>query len=284
LIFPRTSCILCGMAFETGITSNVRCGNPEQTLDAIKSAGFENVMLEEKTGALCDLIPAAFGVGLKVPYVHLCYKDNFSLWTDDKRQPDCLERIKAGIKICGQNGINTVVLHPTSRKTDPSDIGLGCMEQILECAENYDVRVALENAGRGHIAHLKYLFNRFGPRDLGFCFDSGHWYADHPEFNYLEKFGNRLLAIHLHDNLGGCDDMHLLPFDGMINFDRVAKGIAKSAYRGPVMLEARKNDNARSRYLDISGEEFLHEAHARATKLSKMITAYSPLTCDNQIS
>ena len=61
---------------------------------------------------------------------------------------------------------------------------------------------------------------------------------------FMTLFGDRISALHLHDNTAVYDqDLHLLPYDGAIDMDRAAELLGKSPYGGAVMLEV-KNSTA----------------------------------------
>ena len=80
----------------------------------------------------------------------------------------------------------------------------------------------------------------------------------------LSRFGNRLMALHLHDN-NGVDDQHLLPYDGTTEWSVIMKKIAQADYKGAVSLEV-----VNLGYEDLSPEEFLHLAFERADKLERL--------------
>ena len=86
----------------------------------------------------------------------------------------------------------------------------------------------------------------------------------------MPLFGDRLSALHLHDNHRKFNmDEHMLPFDGRLDYDYVAEQIAKHKYTGTLMLEViRHNSNY---YDDMSPEEYYKRAGDAAKKLKTMI-------------
>jgi Sugar phosphate isomerases/epimerases len=76
--------------------------------------------------------------------------------------------------------------------------------------------------------------------------------------------GNRLMAIHLHDN-GGARGQHQLPFDGNICWPAVMKKISETAYNGATALEPMNWG-----YENLSIQEFLSRAYEKAKELEKM--------------
>ena len=95
------------------------------------------------------------------------------------------------------------------------------------------------------------LFDRYPEECMGFCFDSGHALimAKPDPLELLERYKNRLIAMHLHDNKGctaeewhsdpmtSACDLHMIPMTGTLDWDRLAKLVAKSAYTLPLCLE-----------------------------------------------
>ena len=116
-------------------------------------------------------------------------------------------------------------MHPTTKDKAPmyGKIGLDRIRKITEYANNLGVKVAFENTRiRGY---LEYILENIKDENVGFCFDSGHFHARFKdEFDTVERCV-RIFAIHLHDNIR-IDDLHLLPFDGTIDWKFFRKTIA----------------------------------------------------------
>jgi len=252
-------------------------------LTNIQRAGFENVMVTQKGDSnLTRFISMANDTGLKVPFVHMdCTTAGTinTIWTENEHQKEFLDFAKNTIQICGDSDVETVILHPTTlsekRIIAPNHIAVDCMNQLLKKAKKSNVKIAIENVDGFSHANFEYLLDNIDDENLGFCFDSGHWFAYTPTEDLLGKYGSRLSAVHLHDNNGSVfpepqnwdeycrlHDMHLLPFDGKIDFSHVAQEIAKSNYHGPVVIESRQSQ---------SDDNFLSLAHERARKLASMI-------------
>ena len=81
------------------------------------------------------------------------------------------------------------------------------------------------------------------------------------------------MAVHMHDNSGKPnDDQHLLPFDGTIDFGRVAKRLRESAYQGPITLEVFDTNN--HAYDFITPAVFLEKAAMAAKRLRLMVDGF----------
>jgi sugar phosphate isomerase/epimerase len=123
--------------------------------------------------------------------------------------------------------------------------------------------------------YLDALLGIYGEDFLGLCYDSGHAMI-RPSANncsLLNKHPGRIISVHLHDNLGypedeyddevklGKADMHLIPYEGIINWDMVMEHLAKTTYQLPLVLEINMPAG-------ISEEKFLKKAYDAAADLS----------------
>ena len=99
---------------------------------------------------------------------------------------------------------------------------------LVAQAEDLSTALAIENIFEITPGGLRMLFDEIASPAFGACFDIGHWYL-FGEMDLSEWLGllkNHILAFHLHDNRGRFDD-HLVPGDGLINFDAL-KFLAES--------------------------------------------------------
>ena len=86
----------------------------------------------------------------------------------------------------------------------------------------------------------------------------------------MPLFGDKLATVHIHDNFGVKDnDEHLLPYDGVIDFKKIAMHLANVNYDGCIMLEVfRSNSN---RYDDVTDEEYYFRAAIAASRLANEV-------------
>jgi len=162
-----------------------------------------------------------------------------------------------------------MVVHLSSGNTPPpvSAVGITRLERLIEAAEAMRVRLAFENMRIAE--YTRYALDNCDSSFVGFCYDTGHenfWTRD---INWLSLYGNRLFAVHLHDN-NGETDAHLLPFDGNIDWQIIAKALPLSAYNGCTALEC--EFNPKGPYGAMSIEDFLKVAFERGKRLNKMIS------------
>jgi len=207
--------------------------------------------------------------GLFIENVHAPFDEVNHLWEDT---PDS-QRVFAGylqcLEDCARYEIPTVVMHADRSPEPPptSEIGLARWTKLVAQAEQFGVNIAIENMRFApQIDKTELLLEHFNSPRLGFCFDSGHWQARRRNFDWLDRWPGRLMALHLHDN-DHENDLHLLPFDGTVDWLPLMRQIANTGYAGPTTLEvARKTSD----YEHMTVEEYLAQAHACAMKLDQL--------------
>jgi sugar phosphate isomerase/epimerase len=109
------------------------------------------------------------------------------------------------------------------------------MGPILEKARGLGVRIALENVWEERPEALARLIEVLPRRDAMVCLDTGHInaFSRLPVTRWWELLGERVIALHLHDNDGLSDD-HLPPGDGIFDFPSLA-GILRRRATLPLM-------------------------------------------------
>ena len=123
------------------------------------------------------------------------------------------------------------------------------------------------------IANLALMFEMYGKdTNVGFCWDVGHEKCFADSMEYMPLFGDRLVFTHIHDNhLQPDGDEHLLPFDGLIDYNRTTELLKKSGYTGTLMLEIDEPHKSSEKYSDLSLEQFTDKAYKAVCRLRDMI-------------
>jgi len=278
------------MKYEIGISANCEGDSSViNTLDNIKMTGIKNIMITQRSPEFENQIIHALKLGLKIPYVHLEFIDANYLWSKGEINKKYINAILDGIKICHRHGIKIAIMHPTAGNAvtsiiEPNEHGLESMKTILKAAEQCGVKIAVENTDL-NTSHLTYLLDNIHSPYLGFCYDCGHHYLYTPKMNWIKKYADRCLAVHLHDNV--CDwtigkdwtrDLHAIPFSGKINFEKVVKDIVASSYKGVFMLEVYRVSYGDPKFhANLTPTEFLKEAQKYGKKLVQMSGIYKNL-------
>lgn len=239
----------------------------------IKQAGFDGVLIwwdEEELADFRTLPGLARKEGLFVENVHASFDNANDLWENTAAGQAVFEYYLSCIEDCGRLEIPTVVMH-TGRMSNPlpplSDLSIERWQRMIDAAERHNVNIAVENQGDPHkCIRAMELLEKFDSPKLGICYDSGHANVHNNNGRgreMLTRFGNRLKALHLHDN-DSSGDQHRMPFDGNINWIDIINEIKNAGYTGATTLEL---DGG---YPELTIEEYLHRAYERAKRLDDL--------------
>jgi len=240
-----------------------------ETIESIKNAGFKNVFVQwynkDWETSQEEQVKICKNLGFNIIFAHLGYQNINSIWEEGELGDSLVERYKNDIRKCKENGIPMVVVHLTSKTKAPmyGEIGLERIKKIIKYAKELNVKVAFENTKiKGY---LEYVLGNIKDDNVGICFDAGHYHVHfNDEFDF-EFFKNRIFAVHLHDN-DKSDDLHLLPFDGTIDWETVITKLKECNYEGPITLEICYGD----KYSNIKLDEFYEIGKDRGNKLIKI--------------
>lgn len=235
-----------------------------RTFIGSENADFEMAMqLFKENGIICEALHAPFD------------KIN-DMWNGDEvAARKMINRLKDSVDKCEKHCIPVSVVHLSSGRPMPeiNERGVSRFEEVFDYAHKKGVILALEN--QRYKENIVFFMKKY--KTLGFCWDNGHEYGFSKGIRFMELFGDRLCALHIHDNRCGTDtDDHLLPFDGNIDFEEVAKAIAQSDYKGTVMLEVSRfaSIDGKKIYEDLNDEDYVKRAVDSARKLADMIENY----------
>lgn len=215
-------------------------GNVIDTIDAIQNAVFKNVFIQcynkKWNPTQEEQLKYIREKGLHVIFAHLSYQNTNDLWLDTEDGNKLVIRYKNDIKTCKENNIPMVVMHLTGKSDAPkyNEIGLNKLQEIADYAKTLDVKVAFENTV--YRGYLNYVIENIENDNVGICFDSGHCHVHFNDDFDFAKFKDRVFAVHLHDN-DQSDDLHLIPFDGTIDWKNVIQELKSCNYNRPITLE-----------------------------------------------
>lgn len=235
--------------------------------------GFEATFLGSESATLDEDMRAIRETDIFVENLHGPLSSETSnandMWRNSERSEEILRRILDGVEKCAKYEVPTLVLHVTAGPTPPrpNTRGFERYVQVFDRARECGVTIACENIRP--YGNLAFILEQF--EGAGFCWDVGHEAYANPGRQFMPMFGLQLKALHIHDNmLDG--DHHMIPYDGKIDFDRVARQIAESPYEGSVMLEL--IHRGKEIYASMSPEEYYERAGNAAKRLREAITAY----------
>lgn len=171
---------------------------------------------------------------LKIDWIHVpffrinLYTADYEIWAVS------VSSAKKVIDIGSALGAKNTVIHPVCG-TELLTLNDNCLKNLLKAFKillNYgkekNITVAIENLidDPVHIITQDVLDNI---PELSLCFDAGHAGISKTWELYLDKYVNRICALHIHDNDGKVDS-HKIPGDGIINFDYFFQSLDKIKY------------------------------------------------------
>ena len=120
----------------------------------------------------------------------------------------------------------------------------------------------------GNLSFILELYNDVP--QVRFCWDVGHEACFTPGREYMPLFGNKLVYTHIHDNEKVYNgDLHLIPFDGKIDYRRTAELLRKYDYQGTLTLEIAPKKSGR--YDDLTIDQFFARAYTAAQRLRDLV-------------
>ncbi len=212
--------------------------------------------------------------GMTYEMIHAPFDRINDIWLAGAQGERMLDELMTAVDRAHIAGCPIVVVHLSSGKTPPSitDTGRARFERLVAHAAEKGVKLAFENQRK--LANLAWAFEAFeGCPNVGFCWDCGHEGCFTAGREYMPLFGDRLICTHIHDNSCCPDaDQHRLPFDGRLDFARVAKRLRESGYRGTLTLEVFACKTPE--YQAMTCEEFLQKAAAVIKRLRLMVDGF----------
>lgn len=221
--------------------------------------------------------------GLLYQSIHAPFKNAAKMWEDGANAAAATEELLRCVRDCAEVRVPILIVHPYigfEKNVEPTACGVEHFRIVAEEAKRLGVRIALENVEGEAFLHA-LTESLFEYENVGFCWDSGHELCYNRGVDQLKLYGDRLIATHLNDNLGvsrydgeiyWTDDLHLLPFDGIHDWKRVADRLNACGYRGVLTFELERNSkphrHENDKYGKMTLEEYVTECYIRACKVA----------------
>lgn len=242
--------------------------NPERSVKLIKEAGFNCVITSTdkkykyQNGSFKGQIKLLKKYNLTPSSLHSRYDSNKSkrLWEKGFKGYVIYKKLLNDVKLAHKYGFNCVVVHLYGK---PSEIGIKRLEKVLKTCKKFNVPLAIENIRNREC--FTAVFENIKSEYLKFCYDIGHNNAFDKDFDYLSKYGDKLVCLHLHDNMGIKDD-HALNRYGNIDWKKFAKKLKEINYKGNLDYEILMNVRGQE-----TAEEALKIVMEQAKELEQLI-------------
>ena len=267
-----------------GIVSSCLPHPEVENIAKIKAAGFDTVFtgIFPIKGA-CELKNECDKQGVTLETIHAPFfvVDNGRFYNTNnfwKLGPSYYHLFRhsiTSIDAAAEAGIPVIVHHVSGGRgvADPyNDLGAERFDALVERCIQKGVKIAFENLQ--DVGNLAALMERYEKvEEVGFCYDCGHEHCYTVTVPFLDLFGNRLLCTHIPENFAkdkddpkNDTDIHVLPFDGDIDYKAMMDRYHKYGCTAPLTLEVGKG----AKYDGLTEEEFLATAYERIKKISEM--------------
>ena len=247
--------------------------------DAFFTEWYEGAPVEEwaEVGKECDMIYQS---------IHAPFGRAADIWgADDKKGDAAVKELCDCLDACRRAGVPIMVAHAFIGFKDhtPTPIGLTRFERVVAHAKQCNVKIALENTEG--IEYLDALLTHFEGNDtVGFCWDSGHEMCYNYSEDLLARWGDRLLATHINDNLGirdfdgeitWIDDLHLLPFDGIGDWrekmNRLSQANTPEVLTFELSIRSKPDRRENAPYEAMEPLDYLTACYIRACRVAALL-------------
>ena len=260
---------------------------PEEQVKLFKKTGFEGFAID-MSGRNVDpapLVRLAKDENMFIEYIHAPFNKSDDMWTEGEIGEIAVNELLEHLEVCARHEIPAMVAHTFigfDNDNIPTEIGVERYGRLAKRASELGIKLALENTeGEEYLFALMDAFR--GEKSVGFCWDTGHELCYNRGRDLMAMYGERLFVTHLNDNLGVkdydgkityIDDLHLLPFDGIADWNSIAQKLAKYDFEGPLTFElntkSKPGRHENDKYSAMPIENYLAEAYCRACRVEAM--------------
>lgn len=213
--------------------------------------------------------------GVVVDSVHAPLANDIDISNPDSElRQFSVDLIIQTVDACTAIGCTTLILHlsnrfPDGELDDRIISAQKSLDRIIPYAEQRKICLAIENLINPNTLMLfDHILKQYQNDNVGVCYDTSHANRVGNLYSLLNKYSERIIAVHISDNKGQLDD-HMLPFEGNIDWERFAQHFASIDYKGVFLLEVEMRESSFK-----EPEIFLKEACIRTTKLITLIEKY----------
>ena len=197
-----------------------------------------------------------------------------------KHEAEAIASTVRTLQFCQLIGTPCVVVHPGAIRGNTREEffsrNVEFYRSLIPYAEKTGVFVMVENIGNyddpyflWNGADLREMIDRIGHPLFTACWDIGHanhfFQKDCDQYRSILALGEKLMAIHAHDNCGYIADtykhsrmdLHTLPYfasPASVNWDAVLRGLVDIGYKGTFNFEVKAPAASESEPFVLNGE------------------------------
>lgn len=256
-----------------------------EVIELVSRIGFDAISpVWNDYKSLLEIVNTAKQHGIFIQSLHAPFNKAADMWSKDKKiYTSAYEELFKTLHACREFGIPVMVVHTWigfDYKFNSNNLYFNNFDVLVEEAKICGVKIAFENTEGEE--YFFSLMERYKDNDtVGFCWDSGHEMCYNHSQDLLSNFGDRLIMTHLNDNLGiskfdggifWTDDLHLLPYDGIADWDYNVERLRNSKkleiLNFELNINSKPNRHENDVYEKMSLEEYFTEAYKRACKIA----------------
>ena len=253
-------------------------------VELLHKIGFDAISpLWAPEAELPAIVQTARECGMTVQSLHAPFEGAADMWSRDEAvSKPALDQLLQSLEAGKQLQIPILVVHTWigfEYHYDPDTLYFQNYESLVSKAEECGIQIAFENTeGEEFLfALMEHFIDR---KSVGFCWDSGHEICYNHSQDLLAVLGDRLLVTHLNDNLGisrfdgstfWTDDLHLLPYDGVADWDwnieRLKQARKLDILNFELTTRSKPERHENDLYAQMSLELYFTEVYKRACKI-----------------
>ena len=260
----------------------------KELLPLVKDAGFDACFLDGGNGDELRAMAAEIRKeGLILQSIHAPFNEVHRMWETGPEGDRVQASLTRYLEDCASAGAPMMVCHVFIGfgEEHPNSVGVERFGALVKRAEELGMKIAFENTeGESYLQTVKQ--HLWSSPAAGFCIDTGHEMCYNRSRDLIRAYGadGKLFCTHLNDNLGITgetitwkDDAHLLPFDGVADWEGIASRLCDVGYDGVLTMELtlhnKPDRHTHDRYDALTTAEFLSEARSRAERLAHLMEA-----------
>ena len=223
-----------------------------ETLRHYKACGIDGIEIslrwtEYDDMDLPQIVRNAREADIAICSLHLPFSHAISIATLNEEDRAAAIAMQRRLIVYGsENGIHRFVLHPSSEPIADEDrarcmqLAKEALADLAQLADENGSVICVEDLPRTCLGHTADEMLELLSADdrLRVCFDVNHLLlsngSTHKEC--VEKLGSKIVTLHLSD-YDFIDERHLLPGNGLLNWNEVITLLEEADYSGPFMYE-----------------------------------------------
>lgn len=250
-----------------------------------KEIGFDGFFTGWREGDdVCEIRRVADETGMYFQSIHAPFGRAADMWKKSHESEIAVNELISCLHDCAENDVPLMVLHTFKgfEDHDPTEFGIENFRRVAEEAQLLGVKLGFENTeGEEYLAAVLSSLSDFDC--VGFCWDTGHEMCYNKSKDMMKLYGDRIVGTHLNDNLGirdfngkitWIDDLHLLPFDGIADWEDIVSRLNKYHFDGPLTFElntySKPGRHENDVYRNMPIELYLTEVYKRACRVATL--------------